>query len=88
TVFVNSIILYYKVTNTKIANKDFRIMLVWDLIQEAIDNKSSSNRITQGQLKQKKASLKSSLKNKRITYVTKNFNLLLSQLSPGNHLVE
>ena len=88
TVLVNSIILYRKVTNTKIASKDFRIALVWDLIQEAIDNESSSNRITRGQLKQKKASLKSPLKNKRIAHVTKNFNLPINRLSPGNHLVE
>ncbi|CAG8795737.1 13464_t:CDS:1, partial [Dentiscutata erythropus] len=40
------IILYHKVTNTKIASKDFQIALVKDLIQEAIDNESSSNRIT------------------------------------------
>ncbi|CAG8479940.1 10277_t:CDS:2 [Cetraspora pellucida] len=59
-----------------------------DLIQEAINDQNNNNRITRAQLKQKKTALKSSSKNKRIAYVTKNFNLPISRFSLGNHLVE
>ncbi|CAG8777362.1 16567_t:CDS:2, partial [Dentiscutata heterogama] len=36
--------LIVRSTNTNITSKDFRITLVWDLFQEALDNKNNGNK--------------------------------------------
>ena len=91
TVLVNCTILYCKATdtNTKITSKNFRIELVWSLIQEVLDEDINGNkRITRSQATKKNFLSKSPPKRKRIAYVTQTYNLPVGRLLPGNHLVE
>ncbi|CAG8450372.1 9816_t:CDS:2 [Cetraspora pellucida] len=66
------------VTDTNILSKEFRNNLAWDLIKDTLDNKLSQNEIPS----------QASSKGKRVAHVTKNFELPLTRLLDGDHLVE
>lgn len=77
TVLVNCVIIYRKVTNSNISSKDFRITLAWELIRDALgDGKKNESQ-----------ELQAPSKRKRII-VNKNFELPLTRLLGGDHLVE
>jgi len=92
TVLVNCSLLYNKVVNENVKSKSFRIDLVWGLIKDVMDNDNSistRSMSTTTCLYDNEESFFPQTKTKsKGPYVTKNFELPISRLLPGNHFPE
>ncbi|CAG8487097.1 13916_t:CDS:2, partial [Cetraspora pellucida] len=84
TTLVNCFLLYCKISDMDISSKDFRIALAWDLIQENL--KIMTKKITRK--RPNNVFSAESSKNKRVAYVTDNFELPLFCFLSGNYLAE
>ena len=88
TTLVNCFKLYCKVTDQKVASKEFRLDLAWDLINSTVED--VGKRITRSGLSNTntKDTYLSLSKKFQDIYITETYNLPATRLIPGGHLME
>ena len=85
TVLVNCFILHHKAIDENVTNKLLRINLAWDLIKSTLNDGSRIETRDQSSYEE---TPQIQLKDKRVAYVTKKFELPVLRLLPGNHFPE
>src|SRR6185437_10454825 len=86
TTLVNCFKLYCKATDQKVASKEFRLDLAWDLINSTVED--VGKRITRSDLSNTRDTYLSLSKKFQDIYITETYNLPATHLIPGGHFME